>query len=530
MPTTYTLVPVPRWYFADNFGLPLGQGSMKTWRALAPFVDEKPIFTDSSGNYPWPNPVNFDANGMAPGMFFWADDEPYFVQIFDNVNGTGNVVFTFNNYGPGISGGGGGGGTTTIGTLKNYVVNNVFWRNNGPFQSPPTLNYTTLTNGTIICAGNHEGFRVPDVTYYRSSGDTSSEIVTLIPFGNGVNPLTPDVTPEYYLDWNCTAATAGTYKAFQWPIDLHVKNLETQTMTAIIWAKGVTGNVNLTMNFLQDFGTDTNPPTLGVSAFVLTTIPIAASPLGGSWSAYAAQFTIPSTGGKTLSPGGDDASYLWVNMPVGAVGHIQFTKPKLYLGQTGAVVAELQTYDEIDSVISSPRTGDIRMSINSFSPYGWVAMNDTTIGNTGSGANGRANQDTWQLYNLLWTNVSQANAPVSSGMRGTSAIADFNAGFTIALTKTLGRALASVGQANGTGTTWALCQAGGSETHVLTSAELPNPLTGGAAVFLASGTTTDQGVIASSFTAGSGTIANGGGGNAHSIVQATTFLNVFIKL
>ena len=88
-----------------------------------------------------------------------------------------------------------------------------------------------------------------------------------------------------------------------------------------------------------------------------------------------------------------------------------------------------------------------------------------TIGSAASAASTRNNIDTFQLYSTLWNNVSNANAPVSTG-RGVSAYADFIANKTIALTKTLGRALASVGapsSGTNTGTTWVLGQTTGNE-------------------------------------------------------------------
>jgi hypothetical protein len=71
-------------------------------------------------------------------------------------------------------------------------------------------------------------------------------------------------------------------------------------------------------------------------------------------------------------------------------------------------------------------------------------MDDKTIGNASSSATGRANADTVDLFTLLWTNVTDTWAPVSTG-RGGSAAADYAANKTIALPKTLGRALAGYG-------------------------------------------------------------------------------------
>lgn len=63
---------------------------------------------------------------------------------------------------------------------------------------------------------------------------------------------------------------------------------------------------------------------------------------------------------------------------------------------------------------------------------GWVRMNERTIGSVGSGATERANDDTKPLYIYLYTNCSDAVAPVSGGRSG-NAETDFNAGKTIAV-------------------------------------------------------------------------------------------------
>src|SRR5205823_5859794 len=71
---------------------------------------------------------------------------------------------------------------------------------------------------------------------------------------------------------------------------------------------------------------------------------------------------------------------------------------------------------------------------------------------------------------LLWTNTVDADCAVSTG-RGASAAADYAAHKTIALPKTLGRALASYGAGSGL-TSRALAHVVGEETHQLTIAEL----------------------------------------------------------
>lgn len=464
MAVTYTLVPIPRWYIANIAGLPLGAGSMQTFRSVDKNTS-KAIYTDATGATAWPNPVNFNANGTAPGMFFWANDEPYFIAIYDGPNATGSVIFTADNYGPAVAGGGGGGTINVSNSLKNFVVNNVFYRNINSNAS-----YVTITSGTVVAPSCHEGFRYQDIQYLTSGGSGSTDQVkfptTNGDFNLGAILLTGDVTPETYIDWTCMVAGTETLKTFQFPIDLHIKNLEQQTMTAMIWAKGISGTQNLTMNFVQDLGTPN-----AISTQILTTIPIAASPLMNSWQPYTATFQVPSVLAKVVGSGGDDASYIQVSLPTGNVSNILFTKPKLYLGTVGQVFPELQTYDEVDSIICTPRTGDIRTSLNSFAPFGWVAANDGSIGSALSAATNRKNMDTWQLYNLIWNTILDNWAPVSSG-RGASAYADFTANKTLTMTRMLGRVLAGQNPLTITSQTFTTAYAGNKFNLIVTSSSL----------------------------------------------------------
>ena len=77
-------------------------------------------------------------------------------------------------------------------------------------------------------------------------------------------------------------------------------------------------------------------------------------------------------------------------------------------------------------------TGDVKFRPTSETLAGWVKMNAQTIGSATSGATGRANADTQNLFVYLWNNCSNAHCPVLGG-RGLSGLADFNANKQIAL-------------------------------------------------------------------------------------------------
>jgi microcystin-dependent protein len=217
----------------------------------------------------------------------------------------------------------------------------------------------------------------------------------------------------------------------------------------------------------------------------------------------------------------------------------------------------------IDTIVgsSSWSTGDIKLTIKSVADSGWVLMNDGTIGNASSGGTSRANADTEDLFTLLWNNISDTYAPVSSG-RGANAAADFAANKTITLLSALGRALGIAGSGSGL-TARTLGQVLGTETHQLSESELAQhnhaiSLTsgtqsanhthtngggdgtfrgggGGTQVASGSGTGIEGGSVTSNQSADhthsiAGNSGNSGTNSAHNNMQPTLFLNIMIKL
>jgi hypothetical protein len=177
-------------------------------------------------------------------------------------------------------------------------------------------------------------------------------------------------------------------------------------------------------------------------------------------------------------------------------------------------------------------TGDVKLTLKNVADSGWIMANDGTIGSASSGA-GFAHADAEDLYLLIWNNVSNTYAAVSGG-RGASAAADWAANKAMALTKMLGRALAVSGSGAGL-TARTLGQTTGTETHVLSTAEMPShthsgyyedvtPTNAGYTVGAELAVQTVTGVPASTAT------GSAGSGNAHANMQPTSFLNVMIKL
>lgn len=439
MATFLTLAPIPKWLFTDLSGRPLAGGKMFT-RSQLNNTQDKPVFSDPNGQTAYPNPIIFDENGMQ-GPFFWQLDDldptdTYFLIIKDRND---NPQFTISNY-PKFNASGGGGGGETPQDLRNLITNSPFYRNYGDNIGTP-IDVSAQTN-VLICPGNHSGFSPPDAEAYggdirfikSTTGATDS--VAFVPFNvNELTSLDPNATPNFFLRTACTVSGPETYKNIQFAITSSVKNFSGKTLSGSFWARINSGaNPTIALAYTQFFGHGNNSPSADVN------FNIQAFTLDSSWQRFVFSAPVPSVAGKTLGNCGDDALFLQFKYPLGVAFSIDFANLELYFSETSPTQS-LQTLDEVDTVISGPRTGDIRTSINRFEPFGWVAMNDGTIGSISSGATTRANVDTFPLYRLIWESTPQAIVEVAGG-RGASAAEDFANNKTIQMTKALGRVLA----------------------------------------------------------------------------------------
>jgi len=531
MTISYLLAPIPKWVLMNNEGTVAGGGKLYTYRSLNK-IQPKTVYQDAGGTIPYTNPIIFDLNGVQ-GPFYWEVDsadlsDTYYLEAYDSDD---TLLWTTDDYFP--PGSGGGGNVTTYVPIQNYITNNQLID-----HIPDTANPIGFTN-LNIAPSNHKGFTPPfipvvgtygvlgpDIRFIKNNLNATDQI-TFPLFALASAPLTSDVTPVDYVRYECTNSPLGeTYKCFQFPITQKVKNLANQSMTFKIWARVAVTPVTINAYTRQYFGSGTAASAEvrgSIGPIILTT----------TWTSYNLSFTVPSVAGKSLGTPGqqtdDDALYIQLEMPLGQPCDVWFTKPALYLG-TIDPDQNFESYDQINSINSTPRTGDIRVSLTSGPPAGWVSMNDGSIGNAGSGATNRANQDTFQLYKVLWDCVSNTWAPVSTG-RGATAIADFIAGKTLTLPRSLGRALAGAGSGSGLSSR-SLGEFVGEETHTLTLPEIPSHNHPGSTVnIIISG----SGVGAGNNTViGSGTttvnVAAQGGGGSHNNMEPTSFMNIFIKL
>jgi hypothetical protein len=448
------LGPSLQMYFVDkDTGLPLAGGQVYFWEDNARNVP-KDVYTISGTppNYVYtalPNPVTLSAvgtiqdgsgNDVLPYYypFVGTPDDPsttpdlYFIQVFDS-SGVEQFIRegwpnTTSGSIPGI----------TIDSLDNYIVNNVFYDNIINGASASTLDVSMQT-ALVIAPGVHNGFSMPDIQFVKSNTaatDTLSFPSISPPFSQAAIPY-PEPTPEVACRLQCTGAGVGeTYKAIQFPISLHIETLSQQTGTLTFWAKaGAVSANNKIQPYIYQFA--------GTGA-AIQAVPIPqGSPISltAGWAKYFVPITFPDSSAITVSSTGDDALYLQLGLPLALTCDIYVTKPCVYLG-TSVPTNEFDTYDHINSIVNSPRTGDMRETMNAFGApsltqaLGWVALDDGTIGNPSSNATTRANTDTWPLFNLFWQNFKnngmQVFAPMftsaaSPTSYGASAYADWAA-------------------------------------------------------------------------------------------------------
>lgn len=534
MTITHSLAPVPRWILINNEGTVAGGGKLFTRRSRN-IDQDKIVYQDAGGTIPYTNPIVFDLNGVAPGPFYWTVDsadpgDTYFLLAED---AQGNELWTVRSYAPPGSGGGGGDITTYI-PLTNYIANNQF------IDHMDDIAVATNITNTVIAPSNHKGFTPalitpvigtygavgPDIRFVKNNTSLDTDEITFPLFALASAPLTGDVTPVNYVRYQCTGSPPGEiYKAFQFPICQKVKNLSNKSMSFNIWAAVTATPVTIDVYVRQYFGS-------GTAASAEVRDLVGSLSLTTTWTQFPITLTIPDVAGKSIGTLGsqtdDDALYIQLQMPRGTPCDVLFTKPALYLGGGLNPNLDFEDYDQINSINSTPRTGDVKTSMLSSSPQGWVAMDDGSIGNIGSGATNRANKDTFQLYKTIWDGVLDAWAPVSTG-RGGTAVADFIAGKTLTLPRSLGRAMAGAGTGAGL-TARVLGQYLGAETISL--AAMPThthaPLSG--TEFIQGGGATSISAAAGSSLSAAATTGPAGSSAADGNMPPMSFMNVFIKL
>lgn len=554
MAITYSIAPNPHWVVIDNFSkLPPG-AAIYTYSHLNP-SEFKPAFQDAAGTIPWTQPIVGFQNGTFPPIYWATDsdnpDDSYYIRVYDAVQGfpnNGRFLWDFDGL-TGGGAGGGGGGSTTVNDIENFVVNSEFYWHADNQAGATFITLAPSSHASIGGYANNaiDGPPSPDIIFAKGNSSATDSISFNLFSPIGTNDLSPNPTPQLYLNYTCAiAGSSENYKYIQFPLVKGLQNTSGQTTSLKIFARSVNNSTGVQLYYRQFFG---NGASVMPSADVDT-------PLGGSFLALTPSWqafdmpsqVVPSIAGKSLGDCGNDALYLQIRMPLDSLVNVDIALPACYLG-TNVSTLLFDTLDQVSTLIDTPRTGDIRYSINTFSPYGWVPMNDGTIGNPSSGSTTRANQDTFQLFDLIWRTFlsSQTLAPMfTSGNTpiayGASSVEDFSNNRRLSLTKTAGRLLAAIGLpsspnsvpvtgGSNTGTTWAIGQTTGNELHTQSVAEIAahnHGVPGGQIITTGAGSNNyGTGAFTTNIQA---TTLNTGSGTAFNVQQPTTYLNVFIKL
>lgn len=422
-----------------------------------------------------------------------------------------------------------------VATLENYIINNRFWRNIGAISltsgsALPNFGKAYASSGTAyyftVAPSQHDGFSMPDINYIKNN-ISCSESISILPLPNN-STIGADIAPEFYINHNCTAQGTGeVFKVYQFPISLHLNSINNALFTVTLQGQCVSGANEIKVNLYNFYGT-------GNASSFASPIGTGTIQLNSTWQKWTLESIFP--GAVNIPSSGytyDDAYYLQIGMPINASCNINIALPSLYLS-TDIPTNDFSTYDQIDSVVGTPRTGDVRVTLNNFGggiyPNGWLPMLNGTIGQAGSGANIFASSQTWPLYNLIWTAVSNpsanAYAPVTGGLGG-SALADFNALKTMYLTAGLGQVFAGTGTGG-----QQLGSTAGATTNTLSIANMPAhshpgstiPVTGAGSLIPIFNTSSNASANYSL------SIASQGSGTAFSVMQPTTYMNYFIKM
>jgi len=456
MAKVYTIQPNPHWVIIDNFSrLPNG-AAIYTYSSLNPSVF-KPAFQDEAGSVAYGQPIVGFGNGTMPPMFWEFDDtapdDLYYIRVYDSDDpATQNFLWDFD----GLSGAtsGGGGVVTSNNDIQNLITNGEFYRNAGTITPVPVFSILAPSNnaGFVGNLADPNGPASPDIIFAKNN-NTATDTISFpnVPDVDppGIASLAPNPTPPQYFNYTCSGAGAAeTYKYLQLPIGQGLQNFSGQTVSIKIFMRLNSGTNNVSLTLRQFFGNGGSP----TADF---TTQVSGGPVGGltnTWKSFIFDgIVVPSIATKTLGTCGNDALFLQVNLPLSpSLIDIDIVLPQVFLVNVLSPTAiDFKTNDQIDSIISLPRTGDIRTSLNAFNPFGWVLMNDGTIGSSSSNATARADKDTFPLFDLIWTTFqarqsvapmyTAAGAPIAYGA---DSFTDFNANRQLSLTRNLGRVMA----------------------------------------------------------------------------------------
>lgn len=228
------------------------------------------------------------------------------------------------------------------------------------------------------------------------------------------------------------------------------------------------------------------------------------------------QFDVPNTGDSTLDLGFGAVQMIDMDNRILQNGELQPGFPYIVIYSNSKWVVQVK------SSSGGAETGDTKYSYRlPAEKPDWIWMNDGAIGPTGASGpypTARYNDDTKDLYFLLWANCDDTTAPVDGG-RGGSATADWGAGNTMRLPLAAGRSPVGYGSGGSLTPRTTLGETGGEEEHTLTITECPTELY--------NNNTNTRGIT--SVNKEEDLLPNIAGGNAHNTMHPFTVEYKYIK-
>lgn len=506
MATEFILAPNARWQGRNQTGQPVQNGKLYTY--LNQTVSPKATYQDYQGLQPNTNPVILDGKGEA--NIYWATDDLYTIKLFTEDD---EEVYTQDNY-PVV-------GTNTTDIVSesesNISRNNQFsyWYYGTSFS--PVVGVGSVANQDYICDD-----------WYYSRVDTSYTVnVTRQTFAPDQDTVPGN--PLYFFRYQAATVPATETNSRLYQTYQSVQTLANTRVTIAFRAKSPDSKT-VKAYLVQDFG---GGGSTTVETLVVEEI------LTSEWQQVVGSILIPSMVGKTV--GSNSQLRLEFRFPNDSTATIDLCNVQFQVGTTLSTNFPFQTqetqFQELVNRLQDalPSTGDVKPTLKVAADPGWLLMNDTTIGNTSSGAS-VTGLYTKALFTLLWTNLIDAWSPMltsagAGSTRGASAEADWNALKRLTLSRTLGRALACYGTGSGL-TARVLGQYLGSET--ISSAAMPahtHPVLGGGSfVVTTAGGATNAQTGAGADWVGNPTTGSTGGGAADGNMPPEAFMNFMIKL
>lgn len=429
--TTFTafLAPNARWQARDQTGEPLIDGKLETFEnmtttPLATYLDPEQKAENT-------NPIVFDGKGEA--NIYWADGVLYTIKLYDSDD---NEIYTQDNY-PVV-------GTNSIRIIEETESNIVrnpqfyFW----DFSESKTITDISAAGSGAVSA-TYDYF-CDDWIHIHENSSTKITL-TQVPFA--IDQTDVPSNPAFFLRAQTTIVGSSSY-IYNYQYYNSVRTFSNETVTVSFYARSSTSS-SLLVSFEQSFGSGGSPSSNTVTTIV-------EADLTTSWARYYGTVLCPSLAGKTLGTNGDDAVLLLFGYPADELSIIDIVNVQLSATDTNidfpVIPVDTQAYQLQSKIIQGVfSSSDCKSTLKTTADSGWLMCNDGTIGKVGSNSTIQGTVLRY-LYHLIWTNVSINFAPIydSAGVlttKGADSGSDFDALKRLALTKTLGRTIASAGTA-----------------------------------------------------------------------------------